>query len=151
MDHTAKWFWTQTVHSRPDFPVPESAPPIQHEGWQVWDRQEKVTDPSSSNLYDLLQDGPTQMWWVWHGHLPKEHLDDVDWYGTECFMVSLPPAKRCWVTKTASHNCGVGTTLVQWNYQDDAACPRCGAPESTLHMYGCRGVPALEVQRAPIL
>jgi hypothetical protein len=69
MDHTFKWFWTQTVHSRPDFPVPDSAPPIQHEGWQVWDNQEKVTDPSSSNLYDLLQDGPTQMWWVHHGHL----------------------------------------------------------------------------------
>jgi hypothetical protein len=121
MDHTTKWFWTQTVHSQPDFPVPESAPHIKHEGWQVWDRQEKVTDPSLSNLYDLLQDRPTQMWWVWHGHLPKEHLDKVDWYGTEYFMVSLPPAKRRWVTKTASHNCGVGTTLVQWNYQDDAA------------------------------
>jgi hypothetical protein len=65
MDHTAKWFWTQTVHSQPDFPVPpESAPPILHERWQVWDRQEKVTDPSSSNRYDLLQDQPTQMWWV---------------------------------------------------------------------------------------
>jgi hypothetical protein len=103
MDHIAKWFWTQRVHSRPDFPVPEGAPPIQYEGWQVWDRQEKVTDPSSSNLYDLLQDRPTQMWWVWHGHLPQEHLDNVDWYGTERFMVSHPPAKLHWVTKTASH------------------------------------------------
>jgi hypothetical protein len=32
MDHTAKWFWTQTVHSRPDFPVPESAPPTSLHG-----------------------------------------------------------------------------------------------------------------------
>jgi hypothetical protein len=49
MDQTAKWFWTQTLHSRPDFPVPEGAPSIQHEGWQVWDRQDKVTDPSLAN------------------------------------------------------------------------------------------------------
>jgi hypothetical protein len=44
-----------------------------------------------SNLYDLLLDRPTQMWWVRHEHLPKEHLDNVDWYGTERFMISLPP------------------------------------------------------------
>jgi hypothetical protein len=139
MDHTDKWFWIQSGHSWPDFPVPESAPPIQHKGWQVWDRQEKVTDPPLSNLYDLLQKRPTQMWWVRHERLPKDHLDNVDWYGTERFMVSLPPAKCCWVTKTASHNCGVGTTLLHWKYQDDAACPGCGAPKTTLHMYWCNG------------
>jgi hypothetical protein len=99
MYHTAKWFWTQTLHSRPDFPVPEGAPPIQYEGWQVWDCQDKVTDPSTANLYERLQDRPTQMWWVRHDHLPKDHLDNVDWDGTERFMVSLPPAECRWVTK----------------------------------------------------
>jgi hypothetical protein len=32
MDHTAKWFWTQAVHSRPNFPVPPSAPPYSARG-----------------------------------------------------------------------------------------------------------------------
>jgi hypothetical protein len=46
MDHTAKWFWTQTVHSQPHFPVPEIAPPIQHEGWHYGiDRKKSPTLP----------------------------------------------------------------------------------------------------------
>jgi hypothetical protein len=57
------------------------------------------------------------MWWVRHERLSKEHLIEVDWDGTEHFMVSLPPAKRRWVTKTASLKCGVGTSLLRWNYQ----------------------------------
>jgi hypothetical protein len=52
----------------------------------------------------------------------------------------LPQHERQWVTKTASENCGVGTTLVHWNMQEDAICPRCNHPnETTEHVSQCQG------------
>jgi len=35
---------------------------------------------------------------------------------------------------SASANCGVGTALVKWKYQDDDKCPRCNASEDTAHV-----------------
>ena len=54
-------------------------------------------------------------------------------------MQSLTPPERHFITKHASSNCGVGTTLVQWNLQEDDACPRCGQPEDSAHVYLCTG------------
>jgi hypothetical protein len=80
------------------------------------------------------------MRWVCHHHIRRADLDAVDWEGTNQLIVFLPPAKRRWMTKTATHNCGVGTSLVLWNYhQANAVCPGCDAPESTLHMHRCNG------------
>jgi hypothetical protein len=60
-------------------------------------------------------------------------------------MKSLPLNRRKWVTKTASENCGVGTTLVKWQHQDHAKCPRCShARETTHHVFCCDGHGAKE-------
>jgi hypothetical protein len=60
-------------------------------------------------------------------------------------MSQLTPAERHFITKNASNYCGVGTTLVQWKFQADATCPRCGAVEDGIHVYRCRGSDADEV------
>ena len=55
-------------------------------------------------------------------------------------MLRLTPKERSWVTKTASENCGVGTTLVMGKHQTEATCPRCSHPcEDTKHITQCRG------------
>jgi hypothetical protein len=51
--------------------------------------------------------------------------------------------KRRRVAKHATHDCGVGTTLVKWKQQDDDACPRCGQSETTEHVIRC---PQAQVQ-----
>ena len=57
----------------------------------------------------------------------------------------LKPGYQRWITKHASHNCGVGTTLVEWNQQNDDRCPRCSHPEDTTHVLRCTGSGATEV------
>ena len=89
------------------------------------ERSRQSHNPSTSNLYDLLQDSPTQMWWIRHGIIRREASDQIDWEGTHAMMHHLTPGERRYVTKAASANCGVGATLVQWKFQVDALCPRC--------------------------
>ena len=61
-------------------------------------------------------------------------------------MKSLPLNRRKWVTKHASENCGVGTTLVKWKMADVATCPRCLHPsETTAHIQRCNGHGALDL------
>jgi hypothetical protein len=61
-------------------------------------------------------------------------------------MQNLPTHRRRYVTKVASENCGVGTTLQAWAFQANAQCPRCEHPEeSTLHVQQCNGYEAEKV------
>ena len=53
-------------------------------------------------------------------------------------MQQLKLPRRCWVTKHASENCGVGLTLQHWKKQDDNACPCCGLPEDSTHVLQCQ-------------
>jgi len=58
---------------------------------------------------------------------------------------ALKPGYQRWITKHASHNCGVGTTLVEWQHQEDDQCPCCGQPEDTNHVIRCTGAGATEI------
>jgi hypothetical protein len=60
-------------------------------------------------------------------------------------MKQLDLGLRRWTTKHGSENCGVGMTLLYWGKQPTNACPRCGAPENTLHVLQCRGEDSDEV------
>ena len=42
-----------------------------------------------------------------------------------------------WCTKHASENCVLGATLLLWNLQSDANCPRCHAPVDCTHVLRC--------------
>jgi len=90
-------------------------------------------------------DHVTQMWWVRHKRFPLEAKETIDWKACSEGMPALKPSRRCWITKHASANCGVGTTLVKWKYQDDDKCPRCNASEDTAHVLRCQAEGANEV------
>ena len=139
MDQLAKDYWWHVVQHTNGFP---QAPckVIEHEGWQLWQGGQKIVQPSAPHIYAATCSRPTQYWWRKEGHVTSEAYADTDWEVTAQTMRKLNTNKRLWVTKTASENCGVGTTLVQWNYQDDATCPRCGhAQETTHHVSTCSG------------
>jgi hypothetical protein len=141
MDALAKAHWHQLVTSSLDAPLPK---PIDHhiheEGWQLWSGYNKVASPSTDNLYALIQDPISQMWWVRHGHSTYAAHQLTDWCATKALMTSLPLPRRRYVTKTASENCGVGTTKLAWKFQSHSNCPRCPHPtENTLHVQRCQG------------
>ena len=135
MDALAEF--TRLYYSQVDNPLCYSTSvPFDGEGWQLWQGSTKITDPLTATLYSIMQDASTQMWWKRHGHLSSAACDNIDWDGTQDLMKSLTPPERRFITKHASSNCGVGTTLVQWKLQEDAACPWCGQPEdSTMSTY----------------
>jgi len=139
MDTLAKNYWRhQCIHNNGYIPKPLDIP-IHGEGWQLWQGTTKVASPNSHALYGSIQDPITQQWWVRHNHIPKDAIDQIDWNITAKYIHDLPLARRRWITKTASHNCGVGETLVLWNHQTEPTCPRCSDNETTTHVYRCQG------------
>jgi hypothetical protein len=80
------------------------------------------------------------MWWLQHGHISEGTLKRIDFATTEDMMHSLKLPHRLYVTKAASHNYGAGETLVKWNFQTTAKCPRCEEVQETPdHIQQCNG------------
>ena len=141
VDALAKRYWQHHLENSLNhaLPQPEQCT-IRGEGWQLWDNDTKVTQATTAALYRRAQYPATFSWWKRHNHISPTAEIETDWLATEQAMTKLSPSERLWVTKTASHNCGVGTTLVSWKYQDDAQCPRCEhLQETTEHVSQCRG------------
>lgn len=147
MDSLAKSYWQHLVTSSPGdaMPLPTSHP-IYGEEWQLWAGDTKISDPNSDNLYAIIQDPVTHQWWVRHNHTTATAQALTDWDATEAMMKALPLPRRRWVTKNASENCGVGTTMVKWRLKESAECPRCTCPEEdTAHVQRCNGNGAKDV------
>ena len=143
MDSLAKQYWAFLFNQLPSLESPHL--PIHNEGWTIWNNGSKVSSPSRANLYGLIMDPVTQMWWVRHNRFPLEAKDSIDWEACSEGVPALKPSRRRWITKHASANCGVGTTLVEWKYQDDPKCPRCNAVEDTTHVFRCQAEGANDV------
>jgi len=143
MDALAKQHWAHIYAKVHLTPAPHIL--IHNEGWTIWSGTDKVVAPSCNALHSLLADQPTQMWWVRHNHISETAKYLVDWETCSTGMKALKPGRRRWITKHASANCGVSTTLLTWKYQDDDQCPCCGRSESTTHVLTCTAMGANEV------
>jgi hypothetical protein len=97
---------------------------IYGEGWQVWYGDTKLTQSTNALLYTCVQDPQTQFFWRRKHFVPTHIAPLIPWDTTAKAKTRLCQRERQWVTKTASENCGVGTTLVEWKFQDHAQCPR---------------------------
>ena len=146
MDLLAKRYWHHLQCSNLDTAAPT---PVCHhihgEQWQIWAGTTKLTHPSTTDLYNTICDPITQQWWVRNEHTSEQADSLIDWPATKMIMQQLPTNHRRWVTKHASENCGVGTTLVEWKQQQDPSCPRCDQPETTEHVMCCTGYEANDV------
>ncbi len=147
VDSLAKSYWTHLVQHCPDNAIfIPTMHPIQGEGWQLWINNTKVVHPNTNHLYYLLQSDDTHQWWFRNDFIAEELEDIIDFHGLSHSMPSLPRPLQHWCSKTASRNCGIGTTLEHWDFQDDSVCPRCAHPtEDAAHVSQCRGQGADEV------
>jgi hypothetical protein len=143
MDALAKQYWAFLFNQVPSLEAPHL--PIHNDGWTIWEGTSKVASPSRATLYGLIMDPITQMYWVRHNRFPLEAKSTIDWQACADGFPALKPSRRRWITKHASSNCGVGTTLVKWKFQDDDKCPRCNASEDTTHVLRCQAEGANEV------
>ena len=147
MDDLAKGIWQHLAWDPDEDRLPS---PPQHsilgKGWQLWHGDIKLNNPTTDNLYKIIHNPITHDWYRRHNQVSETASTLIDWTVTSKVMKALPLHLRTWVTKTASENCGVGTTLVEWKLQDDARCPRCNHPlETTAHASQCTGQGANEV------
>jgi hypothetical protein len=122
MDRTATAYWIHLVSQGGSMPIPE-AREIYGEEWQLWNGEQKLTHPSRNKLYPIMQDYVSDMWWIRNQHISQEAHAVIDYDAVEDAMQHLSIPRRRYVTKVASENCGVGTTLVEWKYQSAATCP----------------------------
>jgi len=143
MDALAKQYWAYLFKRLPSLASPHLS--IHNEGWTLWSGPSKITPPSRPTLCGLIMDPVTQMWWARHKRFPLEAKETIDWKACLEGMPALKPSRRRWITKHASANCDVGTTLVKWKYQDDDKCPRCNASKDTAHVLRCQAKGANEV------
>ena len=144
MDSLAKTYWRH-LYANPNGPtISPQFRPLHNEIWSIWAGETKIVSPHRRKLYELLQDPVTQSYWTRHHRFTRPRREDIDWDSVQSAMQRLPPARRKWITKQASENCGVGKTLLEWKFQTDDACPRCGSPEDTQHVLQCQGAGANE-------
>ncbi len=136
MDTRAKAWWRH-LYLTPAIPPSPIHHTIHREGWSIWNGNQKIIRPHRKVLYGAIQDPITTSYWVRHKRIPLESVPHIDWDSCETGFAKLQPEERQWVTKHASNECGVGTTLVKWKHQRDPRCPRCGRPEDTAHVLLC--------------
>jgi hypothetical protein len=136
MDTLAKAYWRFLANKLETYET-DYAIPIYEEGWQLWQGSTKIRDTSKNHLYSIIQDPITVNFWIRHKRFPSEASHLIDWTSSGQAIRSMKLCKRRRLSKHASKDCGVGTTLVKWNMQDDDHCPRCGASEDTAHVLKC--------------
>lgn len=147
VDQLAKTYWQHIVQSCPDdtFPQPKHIE-ILGEEWQIWNGNDKFVHPTINRLYEAIHNPITKLWWIRHKVVKPEDSQNIDYEILEKTMPTLQQPLQQWCSKSASANCGVGTTLVHWKYQSDAKCPRCGYDkEDTTHVSQCHGAGADDV------
>jgi hypothetical protein len=150
MDRVAEAYWIHLVTRAETMPAPKTQV-ITGEEWQLWNGEHKITHPHDKILYSIFQDPVTDMWWRREGHITAEAHDTIDYNATTEAMSNLNAVQRKYVTKAASKNYGIGTTLVEWKHQNDAKCPRCQHPsEDAAHVQRCEGYSANEVFKKSI-
>ena len=141
MDHTAKAYWNHLLSHRHPMTAPHLS--VANEGWSTWKGATKITSSHQKTLYPLLQDHLTMDYWTKPhtlqptARIQPEAIRDVDWEACGDNMAALALPRQLWTSKHASENGGVGVTQLAWGKQFTDACPRCGAPETTLHVLTC--------------
>jgi hypothetical protein len=142
MDRVVGAYWIHLVSHSEEMPSPKIHE-ISGEEWQLWNGDQKISHPSDKALYAIFQDPHTDMWWRREGHVTAAAKENTNYRATEEAMKGLSTPRRRYVTKAASENYGIGKTLVEWNHQTNAKCPRCQqAVETSKHVQQCQGYSA---------
>ena len=159
LDHWAKWnhladskakgYWNQLQAQHSDHEPPHPYQPISH--WSLWQDGQPWSYLNRERLHWVTHGTKLQQWWVTSGRISEFTAQKACWTSYGKAMQSLSPARRRWVTKHLSNNCGVNATLVKWKYRRTSQCPRCQQDnETTSHLIQCMTPEASQVWTASI-
>ena len=133
MNSLAKAYWYDMCDQQP---LHNS--PIAHEYWPVCIRGHKVSSHLDAKIRDHILGGAQCARWEQKGRMTHNNMQKVNWHTCEKAMCSLSIGKWHWIAKHISGHAGVGTKMVQWQFSDSAACPRCGQEEDSYHVWTCQ-------------
>jgi hypothetical protein len=134
-DQKAKRHLRTTLNRTTHLPLDKSHPdgPI-----SVYYKNVRIFDNLSSNLYDVISIQRLVDYWVHIGRFPADYQNRISWKSVENTSAILSSAKRRFVSKWVSEECGVSTTLTKWNHRYINGCPFCLSPnENTEHVLCC--------------
>jgi hypothetical protein len=131
MDNLAKVYWNELQEEQ------SANATITGEYWPVYIRGAKISSRLDEKIREHILGGAQCERWERKGRLTRESISRVNWRACEKAMKSLAIGRRHWVAKHVSGHVGVGVKMVQWKMRESAACPRCGEPEDSRHVWTC--------------
>jgi hypothetical protein len=92
----------------------------------------------------------TSNYLVHKNRLQPQYFDDICWESIGKATQSQPIGYRRFITKHSAGVCGVNIWRHRWKDREDDACPRCGLPETSRHVYMCRDIVVINLWRQEI-
>lgn len=78
-----------------------------------------------------------QSYWT-NNHDDRDRwFDEVDWDGIGIAMKRMPVHRQHWISKHVVGECGVNVVMVKRKEKTSDLCKRCGAEETTTHVWKC--------------
>jgi hypothetical protein len=112
---------------------------IAGEPWQLWVKGVKLTKSIQSTTYAAVQGEYSEQYWRGKKDIDATGIKLVDWTAIGNAMKLIPRPRRVFVAKHVSGMCGVGRFMKRWKEWPSDACPRCGDPEDSSHVWTCKG------------
>ncbi len=100
---------------------------------------ERIGKNFEQQLHDHYSSATMQPFWEKKRNINPNTFHFVDWLAINKATNSSAKHTARWITKHATGICGTNDNLLRWKQRDDDICPRCGQPETTLHVWQCTG------------
>ena len=90
-------------------------------------------------IYDHVSVASMTQFWAKKRQLTKDTFFSMDWNAIYKASSTSSTKTTRWINKHATGICGTNNNLLLWKQRDDDLCPRCGQPESSIHIWRCQG------------
>jgi hypothetical protein len=147
MDSAAKLHWQNTYL----WDRTNRNQKILGESGSVTLRGEKIVTHLKEKLMSYLGEDKAIEYWESRFGWDKGMGSSINWDMLGYAHKALKPARKVWVTKSASGCCSVGKMKLLWKFSDSAKCPRCQCDmEDFTHVLQCQQVEAKALWKSKI-
>lgn len=100
-----------------------------------------------SKIYDLVHSNTARLYW----EKKEKAIDLIHWEALQQALEEVPRTRKHFIIKHSMRMCGVGKFMKLWKKQVTDACPCCGSPEDSNHVWICDKMGALDLWNKSLL